>query len=100
MESRITSKCEKEQMFLEIKENKSYILTPWEASGFHGVLLFIMVIKFLQSRDFIVNSVFLLAGYILSNQSDNIKSGAVPKEKINQIYQEILALHPYNLELY
>ncbi len=31
---------------------------------------------------------------------NNIKSGAVPKEKVNQIYQEILALNPYNLELF
>ena len=30
MENHITSKGEKERMFLEIKENKSYILTPWE----------------------------------------------------------------------
>ena len=31
---------------------------------------------------------------------NNIKSGAVPKEKVNQIYQEILTLNPYNLELF
>ena len=31
---------------------------------------------------------------------NNLKSGAVPKERINQIYQEILALNPYNLELF
>ncbi len=31
---------------------------------------------------------------------NNIKSGAVPKDKVNQIYQEILALNPYNLELF
>ena len=37
MESHIISKCEREQMFLEIKENKSYIFNPTEASGFHGV---------------------------------------------------------------
>ena len=34
------------------------------------------------------------------NRQSNIKSGAVPKEKVNQIYQEILALNPYNLELF
>ena len=37
MDSRTISKCEEEQMFLEIKENKNCILTPWEAGGFHGV---------------------------------------------------------------
>lgn len=31
---------------------------------------------------------------------NNVKSGAVPKDKVNQIYQEILALNPYNLELF
>lgn len=31
---------------------------------------------------------------------NNIKSGAVPKEKVNQIYQKILILNPYNLELF
>lgn len=31
---------------------------------------------------------------------NNMKSGAVPKDKVNQIYQEILALNPYNLELF
>lgn len=31
---------------------------------------------------------------------NNIKSGAVPKEKVNQIYLEILTLNPYNLELF
>ena len=36
MESHITPKCEKEQMFLEIKENKSYILTPWEFEASMG----------------------------------------------------------------
>jgi len=30
MENHIISKGEKERKFLEIKENKSYILTPWE----------------------------------------------------------------------
>ena len=30
MENHIISKGEKERMFLGIKENKSYILTPWE----------------------------------------------------------------------
>ncbi len=38
MENRIISKGETEQMFLKIKENKSYIFNPMEASGFHGVL--------------------------------------------------------------
>ena len=49
MESHITPKCEKEQMFLEIKENKSYILTPWEFEASMGFLLFV-IIKFLQRR--------------------------------------------------
>lgn len=31
---------------------------------------------------------------------NNVKSGAVPKDKENQIYQDILALNPYNLELF
>lgn len=31
---------------------------------------------------------------------NNLKSGAVPKDKMNQIYQEILELNPYNLELF
>jgi len=30
MDSRTISKGEREQKFLDIKENKSYILTPWE----------------------------------------------------------------------
>jgi hypothetical protein len=40
--SHIISKGEREQKFLKIKENKSYILTPWEANGFHGVLLLVV----------------------------------------------------------
>ncbi len=40
MESPITSKGEKERMFLEIKENKSYIFNPMGVSGFHGVFPF------------------------------------------------------------
>lgn len=31
---------------------------------------------------------------------NNIKSGAVPQENVNQLYQEILDLNPYNLELF
>lgn len=31
---------------------------------------------------------------------NNLKSGAVPKDKMNQIYKEILGLNPYNLELF
>lgn len=31
---------------------------------------------------------------------NNVKSGAVPDDKVNQLYQEILALNPYNLELF
>lgn len=31
---------------------------------------------------------------------NNLKSGAVPKDKMTQIYQEILELNPYNLELF
>ena len=31
---------------------------------------------------------------------NNLKSGAVPKEKTDQIYQEILALYPYSLDLF
>ncbi len=34
--NRIISKGEKEQMFLEIKENKSYFLTPWEFEASMG----------------------------------------------------------------
>ncbi len=52
MENHVTSKCEKECMFLMTKENKSYILPPpppMGVYGFHGVLLF-MTIKFLQRR--------------------------------------------------
>ena len=40
MENHITSKGEKERMFLEIKENKSYIFNPMGVSGFHGVFPF------------------------------------------------------------
>jgi len=36
MENHIISEGEKEQMFLEIKENKSYILTPWECAASMG----------------------------------------------------------------
>ena len=49
MENRIISKGETEQMFLKIKENKSYIFNPMEASGFHGVLWF-MAIEFCEAR--------------------------------------------------
>lgn len=31
---------------------------------------------------------------------NNLKSGAVPKEKTDQIYQEILTLYPYSLDLF
>lgn len=31
---------------------------------------------------------------------NNVKSGAVPEDKVNQIYQDILTLNPYNLELF
>ncbi len=31
---------------------------------------------------------------------NNMKSGAVPEDKVNQIYREILALNPYNLKLF
>lgn len=31
---------------------------------------------------------------------NNLKSGVVPEDKANQIYQEILALNPYSLELF
>lgn len=31
---------------------------------------------------------------------NNVKSGAVPEDKLNQLYQEILALNPYDLELF
>ncbi len=37
MEHRTINKDKREQTFLKIKENKNCILTPWEASGFHGV---------------------------------------------------------------
>ncbi len=47
MGSRITSKCEREQVFLKIKENKSCIFNPMGVYGFHGVLLFV-AIRFLQ----------------------------------------------------
>jgi hypothetical protein len=36
MENHIISKGEKEQMFLGIKENKSYIFTPWEFEASMG----------------------------------------------------------------
>ena len=42
MENHIISKGEKEREFLGIKENKSYIFNPMEASGFHGVLLLVV----------------------------------------------------------
>ena len=42
MENHIISKGEKEQMFLEIKENKSYIFNPMGVCGFPGVLLLVV----------------------------------------------------------
>lgn len=38
------SKDEREQEFPGIKENRSYIFNPMEASGFHGV--FLLVVQF------------------------------------------------------
>jgi len=39
MENHTINKCEKEQRFLEIEENKSCIINPMGVCGFHGVLL-------------------------------------------------------------
>ena len=44
MDNHIISKGERERMLPEIKENKSYIFNPMEASGFHGV--FLLVVQF------------------------------------------------------
>lgn len=55
----ITSKGEREWMFRRIKENKNYILPPWEFAASMGVLF--ITIKFLQIRDFIVGFVLLEA---------------------------------------
>ncbi len=44
MESHTINKGEREQKFLEIKENKCYILNPMGVCGFHGVFAIVLVV--------------------------------------------------------
>ena len=72
MENHIISKGEREREFLGIKENKSYIFNPMEASGFHGVNIMDLQLRFtLQIYIIILKSkrkevIYMHAGIFLS----------------------------------
>ena len=56
-------------MFLEIKENKSYIFTPWECVASMGLF---MTIESMLCKDSIVGFLFLMEGCILSVHANHI----------------------------
>ncbi len=47
------SKDEREQEFPGIKENRSYIFNPMEASGFHGVNSMDLQLRFTRAADYL-----------------------------------------------
>lgn len=67
------------------------------AFALHHVLIRLVA----EAKEEIIWSVPSETGIVTAQRLiNNLKSGVVPEDKANQIYQEILALNPYSLDLF
>lgn len=96
--SKMVANSELKQIFSDPKTRAAMENGVFEAAfALHHVLIHLMA----DTRQEIVWSVPSENDRMSAQRLlNNIKSGAIPKDKVNQIYQEIVALNPYNLELF